>query len=158
MTTAPVAVTVRTVAAESIAAVRRRVQRSEIATAWKPALDLVWEFLRRHPGLHGGGHNVFLYHHPQNMDAAMDIDFGVQVTRPFAPEGEVRFVQTPAGEAATAKHVGPYSGMRATHDAIHAWRQANDASFAGASWELYGDWSADESRLETDIFYLLAQR
>ena len=42
--------------------------------------------------------------------------------RAFEPEGEVRAVETPAGEAAVAVHVGPYDRMKETHDAIHAWR------------------------------------
>jgi effector-binding domain-containing protein len=150
------AVSVQSVTAQPIAAVRRRLHRHEIASGWKPALDLVWDFLRANPGLRTDGHNFFLYHHPQSASDPMDIDFGVQVTGAFAPEGEVSCVQTPAGEAATAKHVGPYSGMRAAHEAIHAWRAANNRRFAGQSWELYGDWNADESKLETDIFYLLA--
>lgn len=64
-------------------------------------------------------------------------------------------VETPAGEAATAKHIGPYHQLRAAHEAIHAWRSAQDRRFAGKSWEVYGDWNADETKLETDVFYLL---
>lgn len=26
---------------------------------------------------------------------------------------------------------------------------------AGINWEIYGDWNEDESKLETEIFYLL---
>ena len=44
-------VVTKTVSAQTIAAVRRRVRIGEVGRAWKPALDLVWEFLRRHEGL-----------------------------------------------------------------------------------------------------------
>ena len=73
----------------------------------------------------------------------------------FEPEGEVHAVETPAGEAAVAVHVGPYDRMKDTHDAIHAWRAANNRTFAGKSWEIYGDWSDDPAKLETTIVYLL---
>jgi len=33
--------------------------------------------------------------------------------------------------------------MKEGHDAIHAWRAANNRAFAGTSWEIYGDWSDD---------------
>ena len=85
----------------------------------------------------------------------MDVDFGVEVVRAFEPEGEVHPVETPAGEAVVAVHVGPYDRMRETHDAIHAWRAASNRAFAGTSWEIYGDWSDDASKLETTIVYLL---
>jgi hypothetical protein len=45
--------------------------------------------------------------------------------------------------------------MQETHDAIHAWRAANNRAFAATSWEIYGDWSDDPSKLETTIVYLL---
>ena len=63
--------------------------------------------------------------------------------------------ETPAGEVATTLHVGPYDQLAAAHDAIRAWRAANDRSFAGHSWEIYGDWSDDPTRLETRVLYLL---
>src|SRR5580692_3069634 len=139
-----------------LAAVRRQIRIGQIASAWKPALDQVWEFLRHHPGLRTDGHNVFLYHHPSNRQSPMDVDFGVQVIRPFEPSGEVVSTETPAGKVATALHVGPYMRVSETHDAIHAWAKENAVDFAGKSWEIYGDWSADESKLETRIEYLLS--
>jgi hypothetical protein len=77
------------ISARTLAAVRRKVRIDQIATAWRPALDQVWQFLSRHPGLRSDGHNIFLYHHPANMQSPMDVDFGVQVTRSFPKEGEV---------------------------------------------------------------------
>jgi effector-binding domain-containing protein len=135
-------VSVRTVASRKLAAVRRHVAISGIGAAWKPALDQVWEFLRAQPGLRTDGHNVFLYHHPE-------------VTRAFESAGEVYATETPSGRVAVAVHMGAYHRMKETHDAIHAWRQASGQTFAGKSWEIYGDWSDDPSKLETTIMYLL---
>jgi len=139
-----------------IAAVRRQARIGEIASVWKPALDQVWEFLRKNPGLRNDGHNVFLYHHPANRQSPMNIDFGVEVVRKFEPTGEVFLAEVPAGRVATALHVGPYARLKETHDAIHAWASTNRVTFAGKSWEIYGDWTSDESKLETRIEYLLA--
>ncbi|MBS1858874.1 MAG: GyrI-like domain-containing protein [Acidobacteria bacterium] len=138
-----------------LAAVRRRVPIGGVGTAWRPALDRVWEFLRTQPGLRTDGHNVFLYHHAARRDLPMDVDFGVEVTRRFEPAGEVYPTETPAGMVAVAQHVGPYDRMKEAHDAIHAWQLANSREFAGTSWETYGDWSEDPSKLETTILYLL---
>lgn len=145
-----------TVSAQPIAAVRRSVLVSEIGRTWKPALDLVWDFLRRREGLRADGHNCFLYHHPARRDEPMDIDFGVQVVRTFEDEGEVTCTQTPAGEVAMTNHVGSYDKLGAAHDAIHSWRAESGRVFAGWSWEIYGDWTDDLTKLETQVVYLLS--
>jgi effector-binding domain-containing protein len=149
-------VSLRVVPARTLAAVRRRIPIRDIGGTWRPALDLVWNFLREHPGLRTNGHNFFLYHHPDNRDSPMDIDFGVEITRLFEPSGEVRAVETPAGKVASALHVGPYERLGETHDAIHAWAAANRERFGGKSWEIYGDWTDDPRRLETRVEYLLS--
>ena len=130
-------VVTKTVSAGPLAAVRRRALSRDVGRIWKPALDLVWEFLRRHEGLRADGHNCFLYHFPAHRDAAMDIDFGVQVIRPFEGEGEVVCTETPAGEVAMTTHVGSYDKLAAAYDAIHLWRAATGRAFGGRSWEIY---------------------
>ena len=145
----------RTVTPQTLAAVRRRVAIRDIAQTWKPALDLVWEFLEHHQGLRVDGHNCFLYHHPASREAPMDIDFGVQVVRPFEGEGEVICTETPAGEVAMTTHIGSYAGLKAAHDAVHAWRAETGRTFAGYSWEIYGNWTSEETKLETEVVYLL---
>jgi effector-binding domain-containing protein len=115
----------------------------------------VWSFLRGQPGLRTDGHNIFLYHHAVIRGDPMDVDFGVEVTRSFSPSGEVYETSTPAGEAAIAVHRGGYDKLHGAHDAIHQWAQLHDRVFAGHSWEIYGDWSDDPSKIETTVVYLL---
>jgi len=57
MTSPAVTVTVQKVPPRRLAGVRRRVTIGAVGAAWKPALDLVWAFLRAHPGLRADGHN-----------------------------------------------------------------------------------------------------
>ena len=138
-----------------LAAVRRTAAPHEIPSVFKPALDLVWAFLGKHQGLRSDGHNVFLYHHVARPEAGMPIDFGLEVTRRFDPEGEVRCVETPAGEASVVVHRGPYGGLAKAHAALHTWCAANGRKIGAYSLEVYGDWSDDQSQLETTIQYLL---
>jgi effector-binding domain-containing protein len=149
------AVSVETAQAELVAAVRVKVPISEIARAWKPALDQVWAFLKANGGLRAG-HNVFLYHHAERRGEPMNVDFGVQVAQPFERQGDVQCIETPAGEVARTVHIGPYDRLGDAHDAIHAWCAANNRKIAPASWEIYGDWNTDPALLETTIKYLLA--
>jgi effector-binding domain-containing protein len=140
-----------------IAAVRQRRPVKDIPTAFKPALDQVWDFLRKNPGLRTDGHNIFLYHHA-SVDPAMgmDIDFGVEVTRRFPAEGQVVCVEAPGGRAAQAVHHGPYSNLAVTHTALHDWISRHAGKVGAWSCEIYGDWSDDESKLETTVIYALA--
>jgi effector-binding domain-containing protein len=78
------------------------------------------------------GHNLFLYHHAEHRNEAMNIDFGVQVARPLERAGDVRCIETPTGEVARTVHVGPYDRLGAAHNAIHAWCAANNRKIAQA--------------------------
>jgi effector-binding domain-containing protein len=147
-------VVTKAVSSQTLAAVRRRVRVGEVGKAWKAALDLVWEFLRNYEGLRTDGHNCFLYHHPARGEEMMTVDFGVQVVRPFQNAGEVICTATPAGEVAMTTHIGSYGKLAAAHQAINSWRAATGRA-SGASWEIYGDWTNDEAKLETQVVYLL---
>ena len=149
-------VVTKTVSAQRLAAVRRRVRIGDVGRAWKPALDLVWEYLGRHKGLRTDGHNCFLYHHPAPGETAMVVDFGVQVIQPFQDAGEVVCTETPAGEVAMTTHIGSYGKLAAAHEAINSWRAATGRAFGACSREIYGDWTDDEAKLETQVVYLLS--
>lgn len=151
----PVSVSLQTVQPRRLAAVRRQVAPGAIGSAWKPASDKVWEFLRSQPGLRTDGHNVFLYHHPARQGEPILCDFGVEVTRAFETAGAVHAVETPGGEAAVAVHHGPYSRMNEAHEAVRRFMAANGRESAGCSWEIYGDPKPDPAETETTIVYLL---
>jgi effector-binding domain-containing protein len=139
-----------------IAAVRARVRRGEVGIALREPLDKVWAFLRRHDGLRSpNGHNLFLYHHEPMVTGFFDIDFGVQVARRFEQDGDVRCVETPGGEGVSTIHRGPYDQLAGAHSAVHAWCRENGKRIGGCSWEIYGDWTDDVTKLETTIVYLL---
>jgi effector-binding domain-containing protein len=150
-----VPITLQIVHPRKLAAVRREVAPGAVATAWAPALDKVWEYLRSQPGLRTDGHNIFLYHHPTRPGAPILCDFGVEVVRTFENAGEVYATETPAGEAAVASHRGPYDRMNDAHDAIRRWMAANGRESAGQSWEIYGDPGPDPAHIETTVVYLL---
>jgi effector-binding domain-containing protein len=151
----PVAVNVQTVLPRKLAAVRREVMAGAVASAWGPALDKVWAFIRSEPELGTHGHNVFLYHHPTRPGAPTLCDFGVEVTRAFQTRGEVYATETPGGEAAVAVHCGPYSRIHEAHEAIRKWMAATGRLSAGHSWEIYGDPTPDPTDTRTTIVYLL---
>src|SRR6202023_26972 len=150
-----VSMNVQTVQPRKLAAVRREVAPGAVGSAWPPALGKGWAFIRSHPGLGAGGHNI-LSHHPTQPGAPILCDFGVEVTRTFETAGEVYATETPGGEAAIAVHRGPYNRMNETHDAIGKWMAANRRDSAGHSWEIYEDPTPDTADTETTVVYLLS--
>ena len=148
-------ISVQTVQPRKLAAVRREGVPGAVGSAWRPALDKVWDFIHRQPGLRTDGHNIFLYHHPIQPGAALVCDFGVEVTRTFETAGEVYATETPAGEVAVAVHRGPYNHMDDAYQAIENWMAANRRESAGYSWEIYGDPTPDPADTETTIMHLL---
>jgi effector-binding domain-containing protein len=151
----PVTVNLQTVHPRNLAAIRREVAPSAIASVWRPALDKVWEFIRSHPGLWDHGHNIFLYHHPKHPESPMLCDFGVEVTGAFETVDEVYAIETPRGEAAVAVHRGPYSRMNEAYEAIGRWMIENRRESAGRSWEIYGDPTPEPAESEVTIVQLL---
>ncbi len=139
-----------------LAAVRREVVEGALGSAWRPALDQVWAFLRRQPGLWTGGHNVFVYHRPEASGGSMTCEFGVEVTRSFDGDGEVRPFATLSGPAAVAVHRGPYDGLAAAHRAVLDWIATSGHKPAGTWWEIYGDPLPDPADTETTVVHLLA--
>jgi hypothetical protein len=150
-----VSVNLQTVHPRKLAAVRCEVAPGAVGSAWRPALDKVWEFIRGQPGLRSDGHNIFLYQQPAQLGAPVPCDFGVEVTRSFETAGEVCATETPGGEAAIAVHRGPYNRVNEAHDAIRKWMAANRRESAGHSWEIYGDPTPDPADTETAVVYLL---
>jgi effector-binding domain-containing protein len=149
------AVTVQIVQPRKLAAVRCEVAPGGVGAAWGPALGKVWAFLKSQPGLRTHGHNIFLYHHPSQLGALLECDFGVEVTRDFERAGEVYATETPGGEAAVAVHRGPYNRMNEAYDAIGKWMTANGREPAGKVWEIYGDPTPDPAETETTVVHLL---
>ena len=85
----------------------------------------------------------------------MEVDFGVEVSRAFAGEGEIVFTQHAGRAVASTVHVGPPDQLADANAAIEAWCRANHRSLAGVSWEIYGDPGDDPATLEVQVFYLL---
>ena len=136
-----------------IAAVRARLTPDRIPREFARYLDQVYA-----SGLPTDGQNIFVYRKTGEPNHEIDVEFGVGVTSPFAPNGSVQYSELPVGEVATATHWGDYSRLGETHDAVIAWCRANNRKRTGTSWEIYGHWSDDPEKVRTDVYWQLEPR
>jgi effector-binding domain-containing protein len=136
-----------------LAVIRRQARASELARVVPECCGLVWNAVRAQQAR--GGRHVAIY-----WDGSIRLEVGVELHGPFAEQGEVVCSATPAGVVASATHFGPYGGLGAAHDAVRQWCKANNHRLAGPNWEIYGhwqdEWTADPSRIRTDVYYLLS--
>jgi hypothetical protein len=138
-------------APQQIAAVKRRTAIGDVPKVLIPALDVVWAFIRGNKLRFGL--NVAIYRHLG--DDVVDMTCGVEVAQPFEEAGEVVRDYTPAGEAARGLHVGPYDRLGETYDRVAAFIVRSRRQRAGVNWEVYGHWTDDPAKLETDVYMLL---
>jgi effector-binding domain-containing protein len=136
-----------------LAVVRRQARADELSRLVPECCGIVWNALRGQQVR--GGRHVALY-----WDGVIRVEVGAEVNGPFAEQGDVVRSATPAGTVASVTHLGPYGGLGAAHDAVHAWSKAHNHRLAGPRWEIYGhwqpEWDTDPSQIRTDVFYLLA--
>jgi effector-binding domain-containing protein len=148
-----ISVRLERVDAISLAVIRRQAKASELSRLVPECCGLVFAAVRAQQAR--AGRNVAIY-----WDQGIRLEVGVELYGPFVEQGEVVLSAIPAGMTASATHFGPYSDLRAAHDAILRWCRANNHTPAGPRWEIYGhwqqEWNADPSQIRTDVCYLLA--
>lgn len=146
------AVQVQQLGSVPLAVIRRQAKASELSRVVPECCGLVWEAVRAQQAK--GGRHVAIY-----WDGSIRLEVGVELASPFTEHGAVVRSATPAGAVAWATHLGPYAGLRAAHDAVRHWCQANNHRLAGPNWEIYGhwqdEWNANPSQIRTDVFYLV---
>jgi effector-binding domain-containing protein len=84
------------------------------------------------------------------------VEVGIQIVKAFDPTDLVVCSSTPGGTVAMTSHFGPYSALGDAHRSVLVWCNENGRAPAGVYWEIYGDWTDDPTKLQTDVLYLLA--
>ena len=145
-------VAVQTIPSRQVAAVRDRRKWAELGAKLLPLLDRVYVAVRAGKVIQSG-QNIFIFR--DGSKDGVTVEIGVEVSSPFEPIDGVLSVATPAGEAASTVHKGPYTGLGAAHEAVIRWCEQHRRARANVCWEVYGDWHEDPAQLQTEVFYSL---
>jgi len=122
--------------------------RSQIAGHIRSMFPYAW--LKTAP-VRQVGHNYAIYE--RGAQKQLLVRAGFPVSGAFAETQSVKCFTLEAGEAAHAVHIGPYSELHRTYARLDAWCKQQRVALSGQSWELYGDWHEDPSKVETGIYY-----
>jgi effector-binding domain-containing protein len=142
-----------------LASVRRQATPATIGSLIRTSG--VWDLLRAR-NIQSTGHNVVVYRDEPGRDLmhspdGIPIDIGAEITAPFDSDSELTCTTTPAGRFISAVHVGSYDRLGEAYETIHAAVRAQGLRLAGPYWEFYGHWNADPEKMETTVYYALAE-
>jgi len=126
--------------------------RSEIASKIRGMFDIVYAWLKN-ADVRQVGHNYAIYDTGVSRD--LRVQAGFPVSARFAAVDSVRCIELPAGRAAHVTHVGSYADLPVSYRALTDWCSRASLKLGGQSWEVYGDWHDDPSKLTTDIYFRL---
>ncbi len=139
-----------TVAAVPLLVVRRRAAQSQLSVVVPQLCGEAWNYIRA-AHVPSPGRNVAVY-----LNGTIDLEVGVEVDSTADGAGDIVRSATPAGRVATATHFGSYARLAEANQGILEWCRVNSLKPSGPSWEVYGHWTDDQEKVQTDIFYLLA--
>jgi effector-binding domain-containing protein len=126
------------------------VRQADIPSRIVGMFDEVYAWLRE-SDVKQVGHNHAVY--DRFSANGMRMRAGFPVSKRFVDGERIKCLQLAACRAAHVTLVGPYSGISDAHTRLNAWCMQRKHALKGMSWEVYGDWVEDQSKLVTDIFF-----
>jgi len=93
-----------------------------------------------------------------NMDMQdLDIEIGIPVSKKLPDKDEIKACEMPAGKYATVVHIGPFSEMEPTYNALTEWIAKNGYEATGVAYEVYIDdpQKTSMAELKTQILFPL---
>ena len=115
----------------------------------------VWDLMKAR-AIKSTGHNVVVYWDEPGRDlmhspGGIPVDIGAEILDPFESDTELSCTRTPSGRFISMLHIGHYSTLGATYDAIYSYCRSAGLQTTGPYWEFYGHWNDDPAKLETTV-------
>jgi effector-binding domain-containing protein len=140
---------ITTIAPVLLALTEAELPRSEISARIRGMFDVAYSWLRS-AEVRQTGHNYAVY--DQCTKQSLRVRVGFPVSVPFLDSALVKCVEFSPGRAAHAIHIGSYNSLHVTYRILTEWCLKEGVQLSGESWEIYGDWNDDPSKLKTDLY------
>lgn len=129
---------------------------ADISKNMGQALQGVWAFMQAHDiAATGPALAVYPTYDPNELE--FHAGFFVSTEDMSRAEGDVKAAKTPAVKTLSTTHVGSYSGIRETYDAMMKHIAEQELSQSMPTWEIYVDdpGKTPVQNLRTEIFIAL---
>lgn len=90
-------------------------------------------------------------------ETTMRMRAGFVVQETIQESEEISVMRLAASTTAHTTHYGSYDGIPGAHQALREYCTSNNYDEQDLSWEIYGEWSEDESKLVTDVHVVVSQ-
>jgi AraC family transcriptional regulator len=141
---------------QPVLAIRKRVKRSELASALGAQLGRIVHHAQRSGAVIAGQPFTRYFDWGPGV---VTVEIGIPVIGPVAGNGDIIAGELPGGPVATTTHMGAYDQLGAAHAALQVWIEDNQVSAGGAPWELYVTdpvGHPDPKDWKTELFWPLA--
>jgi len=125
------------------------VNKDYTGTAFK-LMDKMWQTIKQH-GLKNKGLNIWVYDNNDNVFAGVEL-IESPVTDTGLEQKNIHLIKY-----ASFKHIGPYNLIKQTGLAMQAELKKMGYETGFPYIEIYGHWTNDESKLETELLVNLEQ-
>jgi effector-binding domain-containing protein len=113
-----------------------------------PLMDAMWKEIQSKK-IKNKGINYWVYEKDDMLFTGVEPDQDI----PEDSKMELKKIHLP--EYAYWKHIGPYPKLKSAYDAMHTELEKRNIPFYFPFLEIYGHWTADENKLETEILFAL---
>jgi predicted transcriptional regulator YdeE len=113
-----------------------------------PLMDAMWKEVKS-KSIKNKGINYWVYEKDEMLFTGVELDQDI----PTDSKLELKKVHLP--EYAYWKHIGPYTNLKEAYSNMHAELEKRNILFYFPFLEIYGHWTPDENKLETEILFAL---
>lgn len=127
-----------------------KVLNKDYAGTGRPLMDKLWNELRS-KGIKNKGINYWVYEKNEMLFTGAELEQDV----PAGTNIELKEIRL--SEYAYWKHTGSYTKLKDAYSAMHSELEKRKMNFYYPFLEIYGHWTNDETKLETEIIFSLHQ-
>jgi effector-binding domain-containing protein len=125
-----------------------KVLNKNYAGTGRPLMDKMWDEVKSKK-IKNKGINYWVYEKDDMLFT------GVELDQDPPPDINMELKKINLSKYAYWKHIGSYNKLKDAYSAMHSELEKRKISFYFPFLEIYGHWTADETKLETEILFAL---
>jgi effector-binding domain-containing protein len=128
-----------------------KVLNKNYAGTGKQLMDAMWNEVKS-KRIKNKGINYWVYEKGEMLFT------GVELEQELPADNKMELKTIHLTKYARWKHIGPYTQLKQAYDGMHAELAERNMDFYFPFLEIYGHWTPDEGKLETDIMFSLIKQ